>query len=124
MVRAACRLNPGVLTGLDLKGELIMAYTSLLQIFKLDEPRKWSKNGREGVIQTAQCALLTDEGAIEQVGVLDIPEALREQAKKPGVYRGGFALQARQYGDQRGRIEAVLTSLTEVPPAKPVAAKA
>lgn len=91
-----------------------MAYTSLLQIFKLDEPRTWEKNGRKGTIQTAQCALLTDEGAIEQVGVLDIPEALREQAKKPGVYRGGFALQARQYGDNRGRIEAVLTSLTEM----------
>lgn len=95
-----------------------MAFTSTIQIFKLDEIKSGiGKNGKPYEIRTAQCGLLTDEGGVEQVGVLDIPESLKEKAK-PGRFRGVFALQAAQFGDQRGRIRAVLTDLTPVAAAK------
>jgi hypothetical protein len=117
VVSAFLRSHPGALTGQPSE-VTAMAFTSTIQIFKLDEVKSGiGKSGKPYEIRTAQCALVTDEGAIEQVGVLDIPEGLKDKAK-PGRFRGVFALQAAQFGDQRGKIRAVLTDLTLVPAAK------
>jgi hypothetical protein len=112
VVQAARSLYPGALTGQHVESELIMAFASKLRIFKLDEVAKGTsaKTGKAWERHTAQCALITDNGDLEKVGVLDIPPALREKAK-PGDYRGVFALTTREFGDRRGLIEAILTDL-------------
>lgn len=96
---------------------------SMIQIFKLDEVKKGTsvKTGKPYEIHTAQAALLNEAGEVDQVGVLDIPPALREQVK-PGRYTGAFALKTNF---SNGRIEAVLTGLmpaqVRAAPAAPVA---
>jgi hypothetical protein len=86
---------------------------SIIQIFKVDELKKGTsqKTGRPYEMQSAQCALLTPEGVIDQVGVLDIPPKLRE-GLTPGTYTAAFAMRASM---QTGRLEAVLTGLMPVP---------
>ena len=86
---------------------------SIIQIFKVDELKKGTsaKTGRPYEMQSAQCALLTPEGVIDQVGVLDIPPKLRE-GLTPGTYTAAFAMRASM---QTGRLEAVLTGLQAVP---------
>jgi hypothetical protein len=65
----------------------------ILKIFKLDEPKKGisSKNGKPYEIHTAQCALLTADGELDQVGVLDIPPSLRGKVV-PGIFVGSYAM--------------------------------
>lgn len=88
---------------------------SIIKIFKIDELRKGvsAKTGKPWEMQSAQCALVTPEGVIDQVGVLDIPPKLRE-GLVPGDYTASFAMNANF---QSGRLEAVLTGLTPLPPA-------
>lgn len=89
---------------------------SVIQIFKLDEPKKGTskKTGQPYEIHTAQAALIDANGEVDTVGVLDIPRELREKVK-PGIYSGAFAMKTNFMS---GRIEAVLTGLTAVPPMK------
>lgn len=85
---------------------------STIQIFKLDEVKKGvsKRTGNPYEIHTAQAALIDVAGNVDTVGVLDIPQALREQVK-PGIYTGSFAMKTNF---QTGRIESVLTGLTPV----------
>ena len=96
---------------------------STIQIFKLDDVKKGvsKRTGNPYEIHTAQAALIDAAGNVDTVGVLDIPQALREQVK-PGVFTGSFAMKTNF---QTGRIESVLTGLTPVPSrAAPAPAKA
>jgi hypothetical protein len=96
---------------------------SKIQIFKLDEVKKGTskKTGNPYEIHTAQAALIDDAGNVDTVGVLDIPQALRDQVK-PGLYAGTFAMKTNF---ATGRIEAALTGLTPVArPSAPPAARA
>lgn len=87
-----------------------MALTSIIQILKVNELRKGTKNGRDWAMQDAECMLLSDTGELEQVGVLQLPkDMLGEFAPKPGIYCGAFALRA---GMQDRKIGSVLTALT------------
>ena len=88
---------------------------STIQIFKLDEVKKGTskKTGNPYEIHTAQAALIDENGAVDTVGVLDIPPALREGIR-PGVFTGDFALKTNF---SNGRIEAVLTGLRPYPQA-------
>jgi hypothetical protein len=89
---------------------------SLLQILKVNDLREGTKEGRAWKMQDAECILLTDEGAPDQVGVLMLPKELVGTGVKPGRYTGAFALRPNL---STRRIEAVLVSLTPVPaPAK------
>jgi hypothetical protein len=83
---------------------------STIQIFKLDEVKKGisKKTGSPYEIHTAQAALIDATGQVDTVGVLDIPQALRETVK-PGLFTGSFAMKTNFAS---GRIEAVLTGLT------------
>lgn len=81
----------------------------ILKIFKLDEVKKGiaSKTGKPYEIHTAQCALMTADGELDQVGVLDIPPSLRGKVK-PGVFIGSYAMGV---SFANGRIGPVLQDL-------------
>lgn len=98
---------------------------SIIQILKLNEPKKGvsSKTGRPYDMRDAECMLLTEAGDVDQVGVLQIPQALREkvEALGPGKYLGSFALHA-DFASRR--IGAVLTDLNPLTPQRPPQAAA
>ena len=100
-----------------------MSFSSTLQILKVNavESGVAKATGKPWERHTAECMLLDDDGAIECVGRLVIPTALRETIKV-GIFRAGFALVVPTFGDQKGDISTRLTSLTPAPNAKPVAA--
>lgn len=86
---------------------------SIIQILKLNDPKTGtsSKTGKAYDMQDAECLLLTEDGQIDQVGVLQVPKNLREKISV-GTFRGTFAMQAN-FASRR--IEAVLTDLTPFP---------
>lgn len=86
---------------------------SLIQILKMNEPKTGvsGKTGKPYDMQDAECLLLNDDGSLAQVGVLQVPRALREVAKV-GKFSASFALQAN-FASRR--IEAVLVGLTPIP---------
>lgn len=88
-----------------------MQHTSIIQVLKVNEPRSGVKDGRSWDMQDAECALITPEGEIHQVGVLRIPRSLREVVKV-GHFTASFSLQASM---KDRRIESVLTGLTPIP---------
>lgn len=83
--------------------------TSIIRILKLNEVRKGvsNKTGKPYEMQDAECLLLTAEGEIDQVGVLQIPRDLMGKVTT-GDFIGSFALRPNL---QNRRIEAVLTGL-------------
>lgn len=87
-----------------------MALTSILQIFKLNDPRKGEKNGRAWEMQDAECAVLNDAGGVESVGVLVIPKDLMGKVA-PGVFLGSFALRPDTSREGGRRIQPILTGL-------------
>ena len=70
-----------------------MAFTSVIQIIKVNELRKGAKDGRPWEMQDAECLLLDEEGKPSQVGVLMLPKELRGNVTA-GIYAGTFALSA------------------------------
>jgi hypothetical protein len=84
---------------------------SIIQILKLNEPKPWSMEGRSGFSHSAECLLLTADGAVDQVGVLKIKGADLIEKAKVGIYVGSFAMRANPASRQ---IEAVLTDLQPV----------
>jgi hypothetical protein len=87
--------------------------TSIIQIFKVNEPRAWAFEGKTGTSHSAECALLSADGSIEQVGVLKLKGDELVAKAKPGTYTGAFSLRANPASRV---IEAVLTDLTPIPP--------
>lgn len=73
------------------------------------------KTGNPYSISEAHCVLRNDDGTAGAVGVLVVPKAL-EPVAKPGYFSASFGLQAASYGEQQGRIIAVLTGLTPLAP--------
>jgi hypothetical protein len=67
-------------------------------------------------ISEAHCVLRNDDGTPGAVGVLVVPKAL-EAVAKPGLFTAGFSLQAGSFGENQGRIMAVLAGLSPVPAA-------
>lgn len=84
---------------------------SIIQILKLNEPKAWSMEGRSGFSHSAECLLLTPEGAVDQVGVLKIKGDELIKRAQVGTYFGSFAMRANPASRQ---IEAVLTDLQPV----------
>lgn len=86
-----------------------MSLTSIIRIIRVNEKRSGTKDGRAWELQDCECLLMTEDGEATQVGVLSLPKAMRgDNAPKPGVYLGAFALQASL---RDRRIEAILTGL-------------
>lgn len=91
-------------------------FSSTIQVLKLNEVEKGTsrKTGQPWERHTAECVLLADDGSIECVGKLNIPEPLRG-AVTTGTFRAGFTLHVPTFGDQQGQITSRLVSLTPVP---------
>ena len=89
-------------------------FTSLLQVLKVDDVEtKKGRDGNEFEIHTAQCALLSDDGVLEKVGALRIPEKMRE-TMKVGVYQASFALEVAGWGKNKCEVMAALVGLLPV----------
>lgn len=71
------------------------------------------KTGQPYSISEAHCVLRNEDGTPGAVGVLVVPKAL-ETIAKPGLFTAAFGLVAASYGEQQGRIVAVLAGLTPV----------
>jgi hypothetical protein len=106
---------------LDNSKEITMQ--SIIQILKLNEARSGEKNGRPWQMQDAECLLLNEDGTVNQVGVLMLPKDLMGKVQ-PGTYMGSFALRADTSREGQRRINAILTGLNPMPPAKAAAAPA
>lgn len=91
-------------------------FSSTLQILKVDpvETRRSPKDGSEYQIHTAQTALLNDDGELEKVGRLRIPEDMRDKVKV-GTFRASFSLEVAQWGQNKGDVIARLVDLLPVP---------
>jgi len=81
---------------------------SIIQILKLNEPKAWSMEGRSGFSHSAECLLLTQDGQVDQVGVLKIRGEDLIKKAQVGTYAGTFAMRANPASRQ---IEAVLVDL-------------
>lgn len=96
-----------------------MAMTSIIQILKVNEKRTGNKNGRDWAMQDAECALLSDTGDLEQVGVLQLgKEMMGDNAPKPGMYTAVFALRAGMQDRKIGPVITALNPYSAVKPAK------
>lgn len=83
---------------------------SILQILLVHPAEQKTYEGRSYTTQSAECVILNDDGTPAEVGVLPVPESLREVVKA-GFFIGRFALRASKRRDGGRRIEAVLTGL-------------
>lgn len=72
------------------------------------------KTGNPYSISEAHCILRNEDGTPGAVGVLVVPKAL-EAVAKPGSFTASFGLVAGAFGEQQGRIVAVLAGLVPVP---------
>ncbi|MDO9094596.1 MAG: hypothetical protein Q7U99_18400 [Rubrivivax sp.] len=93
-----------------------MAFTSILQIIKLNEPRKGTskRTGNPYEMQDAECIILNEDGTPAQVGVLMIPKELMGKIGV-GTFVGSFALRADTRQDGGRKINAELVGLQSVP---------
>lgn len=94
-----------------------MSFSSTIQILKINDVEKGvsRKTGQPWERHTAECLLLADDGSIECVGRLMLPEAIRTAGVTTGTFRAGFTLHVPTYGDSKGDITARLVSLTAAP---------
>jgi hypothetical protein len=83
------------------------------------------KTGNAYDIREAHCVLRNEDGTAGAVGVLNVPKDLYDKAV-PGVFTASFAVEAPTYGENQGKVIAVLKNLVPVPEGafKPQAAKA
>jgi len=102
-----------------LNGLITMSFSSTLQVLKINavESGISKKTGSAWERHTAECMLLADNGDIECVGRLVIPQAMRETLAV-GTFRASFALVVPTFGDAKGDITARLTGLLPVVPVK------
>lgn len=89
-----------------------MQHSSIVQILKVNEPRSGiGKNNKPWQMQEAECILLDGDGAVSQVGVLDVPKDMIGNIVS-GTYTATFSLSAHY---QTRKIESRLVSLTRLP---------
>lgn len=92
-----------------------MTFSSTIQILTVENEERTSKRtGNKYTHFMARAILLDDAGNVVTVGSLPVRNPALREIVKPGTYRAGFALQVLDFGDQKGDIQAVLTSLTPV----------
>jgi hypothetical protein len=89
---------------------------TILHILKLNAPRTGvsKTTGRPYDMQDAECVIYNDDGEPIEVGVLMIPDSLRETVS-PGFFLGTFALRASHAKNGGRAISAVLTGLQPRP---------
>lgn len=92
-------------------------FSSTIQILKVDAPveKTSPKDQSKYMVHTAQTALLDDNGELQKVGRLRIPESMREKVKV-GTFRASFSLGVAEWGQNKGDVMAVLADLMPLPP--------
>ncbi len=99
-------------------------FSSTIQILSVENEEKTSGKGTKYQHFAARSILLDDAGGVVTVGALRTRDQELQKLCKPGTYRAGFTLMVPDWGDAKGDITAVLTSLTPVQKmAVPAAAK-
>lgn len=97
-----------------------MSFQSIIEVLLVTvKAGNAKKTGQPYSISEAHCVLRNDDGTPGAVGVLVVPKSL-ESVLTPetrGYFTASFGLQAGSYGETQGRIGAVLTGITPVPPA-------
>jgi hypothetical protein len=73
------------------------------------------KTGQPYSISEAHCVLRDETGKAGAVGVLTIPKGL-EASAVPGIYTAHFAMEAPTFGENQGKVIAVLKGLVACPP--------
>lgn len=95
-------------------------FHSTIQVLKVDTPEeKTGKDGNKYTVRAAQTALLDDDGVLQKVGRLRIPESMVDKVKV-GVFRAAFSLEVAQWGLNKGDVIAALVDLVPVPVKAPV----
>ena len=97
---------------------------SKLQILLVNQKTGTAKKtGNAYDIREAHCILFNDDGTPGAVGVLNVPKALLDKAV-PGMYTASFGLEAPTFGENQGKIVAVLADLVAMPAARSAASPA
>lgn len=95
-----------------------MSFSSTIQVLKVENEERTSKRtGNAYNHFAARVILLTDEGEVDTVGVINsrrITPELRD-AMKLGTYRATFALKVPDFGEDKGDVVCMLTGLVPVP---------
>lgn len=102
-------------------------FSSRLHVLSVEnEVRNSKRTGKDYTHFAARCIVLDDAGQPLTVGTLRsdqvVPE-LRETLKAgmSGIYRAGYGLRVPDYGDDKGDVMAMVTSLVAEPPQRPAA---
>jgi hypothetical protein len=95
-----------------------MSFSSTIQVLKVENEERTSKRTNNTYQHfAARVILLTDEGEVDTVGVINsrrITPELRDSMKL-GTYRATFALKVPDFGEDKGDVVCMLTGLTPVP---------
>ena len=99
-------------------------FSSTVQILAVENEIKVSKRtGKEFQHFAARAILLDDAGGVVTVGALRTRDEKLQKLCQVGRFRAGFTLMVPDYGDDKGDIVAVLTSLTPIGAPAPAASK-
>lgn len=92
-------------------------FSATIQILAVENEMRKGKKPPFNEYQhfAARSILLDDAGNPVTVGSLRTRNQALQALCSPGTYRAGFSLQVPDFGDDKGDICAVLTSLTPVP---------
>lgn len=95
-----------------------MSFSSTIQVLKVENEERTSKRtGNAYNHFAARVILLTDDGEVDTVGVINsrrITPELRDSMKL-GTYRATFALKVPDFGEDKGDVVCMLTGLVPVP---------
>lgn len=96
-------------------------FSSTINVLKVENEARTSKRtGNSYNHFAARVILLTDDGEVETVGVINsrrITPELRD-SMRVGTFRATFALKVPDFGDDKGDVICMLTGLVPVSPAK------
>lgn len=105
-------------------------FSSRLQILAVENEVRTSKRTKNEYTHfAARCIVLADDGTAMTVGTLRsdqvVPE-LRDSLKAgfSGIVRAGYGLRVPDYGDSKGDVVCMVTSLVPEPPARAAQAPA
>lgn len=91
-----------------------MAHSSTIQVLKVVNEQRKTREGKDYTVRMAECVLYTDDGEVEVAGPLRLSEEL-VNGLKPGWYRAGFSM-VRSFADAtKNELVSKCVSLTPVP---------
>lgn len=98
-------------------------FSSRLQVLAVEnETRKSQRTGNDYRHFVARCVVLDDNGGVITVGSLRSDQCVNElrealKAGDSGIYRAGYGLRVPDFGQQKGDVVCLVTSLVRERPA-------